>query len=156
MKAAGFCAALAEEKDSYRENLLRMWNYRDDRVMNDDDFIEAFTKIYEYNALSVQKQYKDPTPESDSNTYEKEFKAAKKATKKLVLDSKINGSSNLETMIYKFSNFCSSVNYQIEDEKLSAKANGFLNKVQAHLFKVLIDIKHIHEESESWGDFNIA
>lgn len=156
IKAAGFCAGLAESKDCYREQLLRMWNYRDNRVMNDKDFIEAFTKLFEYNALSVQKQYKDDKPETDTNTYEKEFKAAKKATMQLVMNSQLYSNNKLEIMIYKFQSFSQSIMYQIEDPDYSAKTSFFLAKVQMKLFEVLKTSKGLSEETTSWGDFNIA
>lgn len=157
MKAAGFLAGLAEEKDCYREQLLRMWNSRDNRVMNDQDFIEAFTKIYQYNALSVAKQYKDPEPENDTNDYMKEFKATKKAVKKMVLDWHLERNKDIELTIYKFQSFSSSILYQIEDPELSAKASFFLSKVQMRLFAVLRNFNGIDEDLvTSWGDFNIA
>lgn len=157
MKAAGFLAGLAAEKDCYREQLLRMWNSKDNRVMNDQDFIDAFTTLYNFNALSVQKQYKDNEPEADKNTYAKEFKAAKKATQQMVLDWHLERNRNVEMTIYKFQSFSSSILYQIEDPELSDKARFFLAKVQMKLFEVLRNFNGISEEdTTSWGDFNIA
>jgi len=157
MKAAGFLAGLAEEKNCYREQLLRMWNYRDDRVMNDQDFIDAFTTLYKYNALSVQKQYKDKEAENDSKKYSKEFAATKKATKQMVLDWHLERNRNIEMTIYKFQSFSNSILYQIEDEELSTKARFFLAKVQMKLFEVLREFNGIsEEETTSWGDFNVA
>ena len=157
IKAAGFLAGLAEEKDCYREQLLRMWNTRDNRVMNDQDFIEAFTTLYKFNALSVQKQYGDKAAEADDNTYEKEFKAVKKATKQMCLDWHLCRNHNIEMTIYKFQSFSNSILYQIEDPELSEKTQFFLAKVQMKLFEVLRNFNGIsEEETTSWGDFNIA
>ena len=157
MKAAAFCAALAEEKDCYREQLLRMWNSRDNKVMDEKDFIEAFTVLYKYNALSVQKQYHDKEAENDTKKYVKEIAETKKATKQMILDWHMERNHSIELAIYKFQSFSQSILYQIEDPEYSAKTQFFLAKLQIHLFKVLRNFNGIDEEEvTSWGDFNIA
>ena len=157
IKAAGFLAGLAEETNGFHEQLLRMWNYRNDRVMNDEDFIEAFTTLYKYNAFSVAKQYKDSDAENDAKEYKTEFQKAKKAAKRMVLDSKLYKNKDLEMTIYKFQSFSSSILYQIEAPEYSDKARFFLAKVQMKLFEVLRSFNGIDEEEvTSWGEFDIA
>ena len=64
MKAAGLVAGIS--------NAMRdFWLYDVETRRNStkEDFIRRFSECYTMNALSVQMQYDDPAPETDSNEY---------------------------------------------------------------------------------------
>ena len=74
IKAAGLIAGLAEASSKSHANRFWLYNFKDNRNYTTDDYYKTFCKCFEYNALSVQQQYKDEQPELDDNEYKDVFK----------------------------------------------------------------------------------
>lgn len=146
IKAAGFCAGLAARKDRYRDQMLRIWCDKLGKVAGDEEYHKTFTKIYEWNAESVKRQYNDEEAEADNEQYMEAFKQMKDYT---IMAS----NRKLEELIYNFHHFSGSVLYQIEDPELSSKASRVLHKINSLLLGILIsDIKYF-DTSNSYGAF---
>lgn len=159
VKAAGFMAALAEQKDHYREPIIFWYSYGTGRILTATDYYNAFIKIYNLNAKSVQLQYNDEKPAEDSCEYTDEFDEMRVETAKLYQQATIWGSSEakqqLTNSIFEFSLFARSINYQIEDRKIADKVNKFMNKCQMFLLNFLATGISKYD-GDSWSTFNLA
>lgn len=153
IKAAGFFAGLAKQKNYYREPLIYWWSNSTKSILTDEDYLSAFAKMYEMNARSVALQYGDKQISHDDSNYKAEFTKYMQIAAKLYTKAQIGDIAPLKSAIYDFHNFCRSVNYQIEDPKLSAEVNKFMNKAQMFLLGLLSQVEH--HESDCWGSFDI-
>lgn len=156
IKAAAFCAALADTKNYYREPMLRIWNYKDNRVMTDADYITSFTALYKINAESVRRQYKDENAENDINDYADTFNAVKAHIKREIKRTVVYNGREFVKYILEFSKFCNSVFYQIEDLHLLTQARYFLNDIRGHLLDLIAYFDGFaSDDLTSWGAFDI-
>ena len=128
----------------YREPLW-IYNYKDNRNFNEDDYYTLFTWMYDANAISVQKQYGDAKRETDDNEYKKEFDEYKKIGKQYVYNSRE------KELVKSIADFFRSIKYQIEDDDLSRKVNCYLNKIQVEIVNKTL----LKGETSCWGDFEI-
>ena len=156
MKAAGFCAGLAECKNQYREAALRIWCDKLGKVAGDEEYRKTFEALYKWNAESVAIQYGDEEAESDPNDYRAEFLQGKAAAKKAYSGWMVSDLKDLERLILGFNNFASSVNYQIDDEERNRKANQVLAKIEHHLTALWITKAGKGESTRNfWGSFEL-
>lgn len=159
VKAAGFMAALAEQKNLYREPIIYWYSYSTGGILTATDYYNAFVKIYNLNAKSVQLQYNDKKPQEDSNEYMNEFDDMRAETVKLYQQATIWGSTEakqqLTNSIFEFSLFARSINYQIEDRKIADEVNKFMNKCQMFLLNFLATGINKYD-GDSWSTFNLA
>ena len=158
--AAGFAAGLSDCKNYYREPVVRLWNYFENRVYTAEDFYQAGVWLYRLNAHSVCEQYGDAEAESNPIEYRSEFEAARaKAAHLYQINSMSRDTRDeLKRDIYKFMNFTSSVFYQIENPKDEAAAKGFLYRLNFELMKLLLELDTISADEiteSSWGEFAI-
>lgn len=149
-RACGALAGLADNKNVFREPALRIWNYRENRPYDADDFRKTADWLYYLNARSVMLQYDDEEQEKDPGSYYAEFQEAREKAGKLY---RRNG-PELAAMIYDLTRFFSSILYQIEDPECEAQAKGFLYRTSFELMKLLSD--RSGHESDCWGEFEIA
>lgn len=126
-------------------NPLWIYNYKDHRNFNEDDYYTLFSWMYDANAISVQKQYGDAERETDTNDYKKEFNEYKKIGTQYVYNSRE------KELVEKIASFFSSIKYQIEDDDLSRKVSCYLDKVQVEIVNKTI----LNGESSCWGDFEV-
>lgn len=150
-EACGFLAGLAEVKGRYNEPVLRLWNYARNRVYTPEDFLKVSAWLYDLNAISVQKQYRDSEKCTDSNDYRAEFENYKQRTIETYLFHK----SDLKKAIYRFHMFSSCILYQIEDKECDLKAKGFLYRVNHLLMGIMRDIDQFEVE-DSWASFDLS
>ncbi len=136
IKAAGLISGLAEGLE------LWVYSFENGRNMIPDDYYEKFSEIYTMNALSVQEQYRDKSPETDSNDYRKDFEIYRKSGYSIAVTRE-----GLKEAIAEIYSFFSSISYQIEKEAYMFKADMFLNRVLIKLMKELWK----GYEPESWG-----
>lgn len=156
IKAAGFFAGIAEQKNFYKENVIYWWSDNKKRILTADDYYTAFPQLYDMNAVSVMRQYGDKVKETDNKDYKRTFEKYKAAATNLYTSAYIgssSGYSEFKKTVFNFYNFTRSVNYQIEDRKLAADANKFLYKCNSMLVGVLYQLEHF--ESDCWGSFDI-
>ena len=153
IKAAGFFAGLAASQNYYHEPLVYWWSNSTKSILAPEDYYKAFSRMYEMNAKSVALQYGDKKISEDGNEYKAEFSKYMKIAGNLYTKARLGNIAPLKSAIYDFHDFCRSVNYQIEDPKLSAEVNKFMNKAQMFLLGVLSQVEH--HECECWGNFDI-
>lgn len=156
MKAAGFCAALAEQKNYFREPVLRLWDPVKYHVAGDEDYKKYFNHLYKLNASSVAAQYNDGAPEADTDEYKTAFDAAKAATISAYIDAERGRTEALKRLVFGFYKFSQSVKYQIEEERAERLAHEFLNKVNEKLIQVIQNTLvnyHNDDNTEFWGAF---
>lgn len=153
IKAAGFFAGLAKQKNYFGEPLIYWWSNSTKSILTDEDYLSAFSKMFEMNAKSVALQYGDKQISYDDSDYKAEFTKYMQIAAKLYTKAQFGDIAPLKSAIYDFRHFCRSVNYQIEDPKLSAEVNKFMNKAQMFLLGLLSQVEH--HESDCWGSFDI-
>ena len=150
MAACGALAGLADNKNVFGEPALRIWNYNLGRAYTAEDFQKAGAWLYHLNAVSVAKQYDDPEPDRDPETYDAEFTAARRRASRIYSVER----KDLPSLVYDLNHFFRSIFYQIEDPECEAKAKGFLYRVSFELSGILA--KKAGHESECWGEFELA
>lgn len=141
------CAgAIVGMSEGFYRDPLWVYNHRDNRNFNEDDYKTIFTWLYEANAKSVQLQYDDDTCESDTNDYSTDFEEYKKIGKQAVY----HGTEN--HLVKEIAKFFSSIKYQIEDDDLSRKVSCYLN-----IILVALAEKTVLENSDvtCWGEFKL-
>lgn len=156
IKAAGFFAGIAEQKNYYKESVIYWWSYNKKRILTSEDYYNAFSQLYEINAVSVMRQYGDKAKETDPKDYKQTFIRYWSKAADLYRNVSFGSSSarlDFQKAVFDFFNFTRSVNYQIEDRKLAADANKFLHKCNSMLLGVLYQMNH--HESDCWGSFSI-
>lgn len=148
IKAAGIVAGIAEA--SGRGNGCRqvwLYDYETGRNSTPEDYYRRFTECFEMNALSVQEQYHDSTPELDSGEYKAEFKAALQTGKRLYFEQ----GEKLKNAIMELRQFFNSAIYQTEKQAYMFKMQMFFNQILSQLMVYLWTY-----EPESWGDLKIT
>ena len=155
VRVAGFCAGLADCENSFREPVLRIWNYSTNSVYTGEDFYKAFVWLFKLNALSVQLQYGDKEPEDDPDDYLEDFQEyrtkAAKAYKFRGCD--IANINTLVQAIYKYHSFCECLLYQVEDRDCEQKIKGFIFRVMFQLMGILKNLSGHH--MDGWEDFEL-
>ena len=141
MKAAGLVAGLAQE--------LQLWLYDMETRRNStpEDYRRKFEECFTMNCLSVQDQYNDDSPYTDSNSYDQEFNEFQKLGKQLAY----NGGEVLTNAIRELQSFFDSASYQTEYEPYMYKMNMFFNSIIVQLYK-----KSSHYEADSWSELVIT
>lgn len=142
IKAAGVVAGIAKELRDFW-----LYNYEKGRKYTEADYYDAFSEFYNLNALSVQMQYGDKTPETDSGTYEKEFNSYMKIGVQIAR----NGGDTLKNAALELNDFFRSAIYQTEYEPYMWKMSMFFDRVISQLFE-----KMFRHECNSWGSLNIS
>ena len=153
MKVAGFCAGLSDCKNSFREPVLRLWHYGNNKPYEDKDYKAAFTWLYKLNALSVQKQYHDTEPENDPADYVVAFSTTRKMTYNLYMAGSIDSKHRLVTAIYRYHDFVNCLLYQVEDPDCEAQVKGFVYRLEHQLMEIMKDLTDNDTEG-GWPDFN--
>ena len=142
MKAAGLIAGIS--------NAMRdFWLYDIETRRNStkEDFIRRFSECYTMNALSVQMQYDDPAPETDSNEYRDEINEFYKLGQQLVY----NGGRVLTDAVHELQSFFGSALYQTEYEPYMYKMQMFFNSLTCQLWE-----KAYKHEDASWSSLKIT
>ena len=124
MKAAGLVSGIAGEMRDF-------WFYDVETRRNStpDDYRRKFEECYTMNALSVQMQYNDKEPETDSNTYDSEYNEYKRLGAQLVM----NGGRVFTDAVHELQSFFGSCMYQTEYEPYMYKMQMFFNALTAEL-----------------------
>ena len=73
IKAGGFFAGLAEQKNYYREPVIYWWDSTKGGLLDAEDYYKAFASLYEMNARSVMLQYGESRMQSDEADYRKDY-----------------------------------------------------------------------------------
>lgn len=144
IRVAGVICGIS--KALYREPLW-IYNYRDNRNFNDNDYIELFTWIYNANAISVKNQYNDPVADTDNNNYMQDFKEYKKIGEQAIYHG------DKKQIVKNISDFFNSVKYQIEDDNLSKKVSCYLNKILVEIVNKTILTGETNYSC--WGSFEM-
>lgn len=149
IKAAGIVAGIAEA--SGRGNGRRqvwLYDYETQRNSTAEDYYRRFSECYTMNAISVGEQYHDRTPETDSNEYRAEFKAAQAAGRKLYFEQ----GEKLKNAIMELRQFFHSAIYQTEKYSYMFKMQFFFYQIEDQLVEYLYN----PGECESWGELKIT
>lgn len=152
--AAGFLAALAEYKMSGSRYLLWYYDYEQGKPANKVTFASQAEKLHIWNALSVQKQYRDKEPFIDTDLYLSELESAYKDTKQMILDWSWGRGDELKKACFRLHSFIHSVLYQIESEAEEEAAKQILFRWSDALLEVLRKIMYLDEACTSWGHFS--
>lgn len=147
IKAAGFIAGLQSIVRGHI-SILYWYNLKEGHLYTDDEIIKEFSRIYENNAISVQLQYHDDEPESDSNMYMDSFIEYKQRAKRIYNE----GGSELQKALYRFNDFISGVSYQIEDRQLNDESMMVLNTL---LHKITDICRELRGYDSCWTHFNL-
>ena len=139
IKAAGVIAGIADVKNIW------LYDYSQNRNSTPEDYYRRFTECFEMNMLSVQEQYDENVPESDSNEYMETFKAYMQKGKNAAMYPE-----KLKNIIMDLWQFFRSAQYQTEKEAYYFKMQMYFNSILVALMPYL----HSHE-SECWGEFDI-
>lgn len=139
VRVAGYISGVAQE--------LKVWvyNYKDNRNFTKEDYLTLFKWIYDANAISVQKQYRDEKREEDDNEYPADFE------KYFKLGCSDCFHHDYSKMLNAVHSFFSSCNYQIEDDFLGGKVKTYLDKI----FFAIYDRTKGETNLDCWGDFNL-
>ncbi len=150
IKAAGIVAGIAQAS-ARGTGRGQMWiyDYETRRNSTPEDYHRVFTECYEMNAISVAEQYHDRTPETDSNEYKPEFKAAIKAGEKLYM---LKG-EKLKNAIMELRHFFGSAIYQTEKYEYMFKMQFYFFKIEDQLMRYLYTAP---EDLKSWGSLKIT
>ena len=148
VKVGAFIGAFTEMR--YRGDLLiYLYNEKTNKLYTANDVINEMISIYEMNVDSVNEQYGDHT-EYDTEEIDRMVVAKYMGyAKKILYDE-----NKLEIAIANVHKFFRSVNYQIENEELNARAKEIMQKYECALLDVFMEIKGI--PTDSWGSFDIA
>ena len=150
IKAAGLIAGLAEASSKSHANRFWLYNFKDNRNYTTDDYYKTFCKCFEYNALSVQQQYKDEQPELDDNEYKDVFKEYINKGKRLFI---YKGSQDTKNAVINLKRFFDSCIYQTEEETYSTKMRYFFNQILVNLMEYAITTNE--DSVTSWGTLDI-
>ena len=148
VKVGAFIGAFTEMR--YRGDLLiYLYNEQTNKLYTANDVINEMVNIYQLNVASVNEQY------GEDNEYDDEKLDRMLVAKYMGYAKKILYDENkLEIAIANVHKFFRSVNYQIENEELNARAKEIMQKYECALLDVFMEIKGI--PTDSWGSFDIA
>lgn len=129
IKAAGLVAGLAKGLD------LWFFDIAKGKRFDDDTFYTKFVECFEMNALSVQEQYRESSPYTDSNEYRKEFEEYKNSGYYMAVSKE-----GIKNAIMELKQFFDGCIYQTEKEaymyKMQMLFNDILVKLMPQLHKV--------------------
>ena len=123
IKAAGIIAGIAEASKNAHTRRFWLYNYKDNRNYNTEDYYLTFCKCFEYNALSVQEQYKDAQPSLDENEYKTEFKEYMQKGQRMYVYPRCEETKKAVMNLKRFFESCV---YQTENEKYSFQMRQIL------------------------------
>lgn len=148
VKVGAFIGAFTEIRNR-GDLLIYLYNEKASRLYTANDVINEMVNVYQLNVDSVNEQYGDHT-EYDNEEIDRMVVAKYMGyAKKILYDE-----NKLENAIANVHQFFRSVNYQIENEELNARAKEIMQKFECALWGVVIKIKGI--PIETWGSFDIA
>lgn len=157
-RVAGTIAALGVQKDYYGEQLAYKYNPEENRLYTREDIKKEIMELYNLNLDSVNKQY-DDDGKADIDNYEDEFTMYYSTTCMTYSnrDRDEKKKRNMKTLIYAIFDFFRSVNYQIEDEEDSRKANEIMSfYINSVLMAVLKDLDDMPDNAnQGWGQFRV-
>ncbi len=148
VKVGAFIGAFTEIRNR-GDLLIYLYNQEKSRLYTANDVIEEMVSIYKMNVDSVNEQYGEHTEYDDEEIERMLVAKYMSYAKKILYDEK-----KLENAIANVHQFFRSVNYQIENEELNARAKEIMQKFECALWGVLIEIKGI--PVETWGSFDIV
>lgn len=147
VKAAGFIAGIAHSF-SIGIHEFWVWDFKEGKNTDKDLYYKRFVQCFEMNAKSVQEQYRDDSPETDSKKYTAEFNEYYRKGSALMAQSReyqLQAVSNIQ-------GFMHSSLYQIENERYSFMVRHWYNTIIDELLnKVVLS----GFDSENWGSFEV-
>ena len=150
LKAAGIVAGIAAASaEGTGRRQVWIYDYETGRNSTAEDYYRVFSECYTMNALSVAEQYHDRTPETDSNEYKAEFKAAQAAGRRLYFEK----GEKLKNAIMELRHFFHSAIYQTEKYEYMFKMQFYFFKIEDQLTEYLYSPS---EDCESWGELKIT
>ena len=146
IRCAGLLAGIA---DYYNKTPRELWifDHGHGRNMTTPDYHEAFSHLYDLNAESVQEQYGDDMRETDTNTYDDDFKKYFAEGRKTAFA----GSVPILKVVKKLNEFFRSALYQTEKRESAHEMQRFFWCIMTAL------ISRITSDDEThgfWGAFN--
>lgn len=141
VKAAGIVAGIASIKK------LWVYDYQSGRNMTKEDYYNRFVECFEMNAISVQEQYSDESPELDSEKYTDVFNLAFDYGRTTAAVEP----HHLSEVIMNLRSFFSSAEYQTEKDAYMFKMKSLFNQILVELMKYM----YTGPEVESWGTIDI-
>lgn len=152
MKAAGFCAALAEHKHIYYEP-LRIWDPEAGKVATAAEFKKYFSHLFKLNAAAYAYRYNETDIFDDPDNYDDAFEAARAATKSAI-NASYRGDNKINVLIFGFYHFSHSILYQMDEKRAEKLAAEFLRYVCAELLQIMGKFANIHiDPANFWGCF---
>ena len=163
-RLAGVLAGIGTQKDYHRDQVFYRceWDGHWWHQWEKEDFRKDVMSLYDLNLKSVCLQYGDTPDQWERNPieqaelnyeFETYFLKASKLYRLAHGVGTIQDVKELEKLLYYINDFFRSVNYQIEDEEASNKANKIMDYYRS---KILDMLKHMNctHETLSWGDFS--
>lgn len=141
IKAAGVVAGIVDKLNAGSLDRFWLYDYITRRNMTADDYYRNFAECFEMNALSVQEQYHDDTPERDDNEYFDTFSEYRAKAKR-----NAGKPDKLREMVLMLHSFFKSAEYQTEKESYYWKMTTFFNRINSALLPFMTD-----QICETWG-----
>ena len=148
IKAAGIMAGLSDMySNTFGSHRLWIYDYEKGRNMTAEDYHRAFSDCHTMNALSVQEQYDDETPETDSDDYMDTFNEYRAKIKKIAHDR-----AKMQNVILSLHSFFRCAEYQTENQSYYWKMTTFFNRINAALLPFMVPAR----ETAGWGRIEIG
>ena len=150
VKAGAFLGAFTEIKNYYREPVIYKYNFEKGCLSNYNDVVKDFIELYKLNVKSFNDQY------NESNRLNVKVEDYTNLISQYVARAKqiAHNKELLSQTIFNLHKFFRSVNYQIEEDNCSRKANKIMGEYRNYMFEILNLVEQ--KESECWGEFEIA
>lgn len=149
IKAAGIIAGIANTS-SNAINKFWLFNYEEGRNYNTEDYHKAFSRFFEYNAISVQERYRDKQPKTDTNEYRETFTLYMKKGAHIYFNKR---TQETKDAIMHLRNFFSSCVAQTDNSTYAAEMENFFNKILVNLMGYAINTNI--DSMASWGAFEL-
>ena len=140
IKAAGIVAGIAAARS------LWIWDYEKHRNMMPEDYHRVFSECYTMNALSVQEQYHDTEPATDSRDYMALFKEYMQKAKAATMRP-----DRLRENILDLHSFFGCAEYQTEKEPYYFKMLMFFNRINAAMLPLMAPPREV----DGWHELTL-
>lgn len=132
IRAAGVVAGIVGTYNSKTRREIFIFDYEAGHRMTEEDFYRRFVQCFDMNCLSVQEQYHDEEPFTDSSEYRDVFREYIALGSKLAFNVKA-----MQDMIYNLQRFFDSCLYQVEKYAYLFNMKAFFYEIIVKLWEVL-------------------
>lgn len=150
--------AFTEIQDRHREPMLYKYNFQKGRLCDWKDIVEDFTELYKINLESVNDNYDESNEDTETINFEECLKY-KDYMRKLYMTAHhfdTTKRKEFKDLIFNIYHFFRSVNYQIDNQECSERAQVILGRYEGYLLEILKNMDCIEPSIDCWGAFELA